>query len=91
MRSGSASRRSTNGRPIRSASAIGPTHHDGPEFGFRYIADELAVHGLITSRNRLRTQQKLARKRGLHRKPGPPVYDNLIEVLTTPRPNMPWP
>jgi len=55
-------------------------HHDDPEFGYRFITDELAGQGVVASRNRVNrlcTQQRLwsvhARKRGLSRKPGPPV------------------
>ena len=28
-------------------------HHDDPEFGYRFITDELARHGLTASRNRV--------------------------------------
>src|SRR5690242_21024357 len=49
-------------------------HHDDPEFGYRFITDELAaVHGPVASRNRVNrlcTQTRLwsvhSRKRGLH-------------------------
>ncbi len=61
-------------------------HHDDPEFGYRFIADELAEHGVVAGRNRVNrlcSQQRLwsvhARKRGLTRKPGPPVHDDLVE------------
>jgi putative transposase len=61
-------------------------HHDDPEFGYRFIADELAGHGLTASRNRVNqlcTQQQLfsshAKRRGSGRKPGPPVHDDLVE------------
>ena len=61
-------------------------HHDDPEFGYRFIADELPSRGVKASRNRvsrLCTQQRLwsvhAKKRGLSRKPGPPVHDDLVE------------
>ena len=61
-------------------------HHDDPEFGYRFIADELPDRGVIASRNRVNrlcTQQRLwsahARKRGLTRQPGPPVHDDLVE------------
>src|SRR3954469_1473073 len=57
-------------------------HHDDPEFGYRFITDELAEKGLVASRNRvnrLRSQQRLwsvhAGKRGLNRRPGPPAHD----------------
>jgi hypothetical protein len=61
-------------------------HHDDPEFGYRFIADELPGRGVRASRNRVNrlcTQQRLwsvhAKKRGLSRKPGPPVHDDLVE------------
>jgi putative transposase len=60
-------------------------HHDDPEFGYRFIADELAGQGVVASRNRLNrlcTLQRLwsahSRKRSLNRKPGPPVHDDLL-------------
>lgn len=73
-------------------------HHDDPEFGYRFITDELAGQGFTASRNRVHrlcTQQRLwsthSRKRGLHRKPGPPVHDDLVERhFTAARPNQLW-
>jgi len=73
-------------------------HHDDPEFGYRFIADELARQGLVASRNRVNrlcTQQRLwsvhARRRGLSRKPGPPVHDDLVRrEFTAARPNELW-
>jgi transposase InsO family protein len=64
-------------------------HHDDPEFGYRFIADELPargiVTGLVTGRNRvsrLCSQQRIycvhAKKRGRHQHPGPPVHDDLV-------------
>jgi putative transposase len=60
-------------------------HHDDPEFGYRFITDELAGVGITASRNRVNrlcTQQRLfsrhARKPGLHPTPGPPVHDDLV-------------
>ncbi len=44
---------------INTAVAI---HHDDPEFGYRFIADELERHGIIAGRkrvNRLCTMQRL--------------------------------
>ena len=68
---------------INAAIAI---HHDDPEFGYRFIADEFSDHGITASRNRVNrlcSQQRLwsvhAKKRGLTRKPGPPVHDDLVE------------
>jgi putative transposase len=73
-------------------------HHDDPEFGYRFITDELADHGIKASRNRVNrlcSQQRLwsvhARKRGLSRKPGPPVHDDLVlRDFTAPAPNVLW-
>lgn len=60
-------------------------HHDDPEFGYRFIADELERHGVKASRNRVNRLCTLARiwsvhsrKRGRHRVPGPPVHDDLV-------------
>jgi putative transposase len=73
-------------------------HHDDPEFGYRYITDELADQGITASRNRVNrlcTSQRLwsvhSRKRGLNRKPGPPVHDDLVlRDFTAPAPNLLW-
>jgi putative transposase len=73
-------------------------HHDDPEFGYRYITDELADQGITASRNRVNrlcTSARLwsvhARKRGLNRKPGPPVHDDLVlRDFTAPAPNLLW-
>jgi putative transposase len=73
-------------------------HHDDPEFGYRFITDELAGHGIVASRNRVNrlcTQERIfsnhAKKRGLTRKPGPPVHDDLVERrFTAEAPNRLW-
>jgi putative transposase len=73
-------------------------HHDDPEFGYRFITDELPARGIRASRNRVNrlcTQQRLwsvhSRKRGLNRKPGPPVHDDLVErIFTAGRLNLLW-
>lgn len=70
-------------------------HHDDPEFGYRFITDELASVGITARRNRVNrlcTQQHLfsnhARKRGLRRTPGPPVHGDLVaRRLTAPAPD----
>ena len=61
-------------------------HRDDPAFGYRFIADELNDKGLSCSENRvwrLCSAQRLwsnhAKKRGLNRRPGPPVHDDLVE------------
>ena len=73
-------------------------HHDDPEFGYRFIADELAGKGIPASRNRVNrlcSLQRLwsahSRKKGLNRRPGPPVHDDLVlREFTAPKPNMLW-
>jgi putative transposase len=73
-------------------------HHDDPEFGHRFITDELADQGMRASRNRVNrlcTSQRLwsvhSRKRGLNRKPGPPVHDDLVRRdFTAEAPNQLW-
>jgi putative transposase len=73
-------------------------HHDDPEFGYRFITDELADQGARASRNRVNrlcSSQRLwsvhSRKRGLSRKSGPPVHDDLVlREFTAPTPNRLW-
>jgi transposase InsO family protein len=73
-------------------------HHDDPEFGYRFIADELPARGITAGRNRVNrlcTQQRLfsvhAKKRGTGRKPGPPVHDDLVRrEFTANAPNRLW-
>jgi hypothetical protein len=59
---------------------------DDPVFGYRFIAHELPEKGLSAGENRI---QRLCRdhgiwsvfskKRGLNRRPEPPVHDDLVE------------
>jgi transposase InsO family protein len=74
-------------------------HADDPAFGYRFIADELPVVAGITASERrvwrLCSQQKIwsvfAKKRGLNRKAGPPVHDDLVErQFTASRPDELW-
>jgi len=73
-------------------------HRDDPAFGYRFIADELERSGHRTSENRvwrLCSAQRLwsltSKKRGLSRRPGPPVHDDLVERdFTAGRPNELW-
>jgi putative transposase len=73
-------------------------HHDDPEFGYRFITDELAGLGITASRNRVNrlcTQQRIfsnhAGKRGRSRTPGPPVHDDLVQrAFTAAAPNRLW-
>jgi putative transposase len=76
-------------------------HRDDPVFGNRFIADELASLGFEVSERRvwrICSQQRLwsvfSKKRGLNRKAGPPVHDDLLgmvdRVFTATAPNQLW-
>lgn len=73
-------------------------HAEDPAFGYRFIADELPEKGIVAGEIRV---QRLCRdhgiwsvfskKRGLNRKPGPPVHDDLVERdFTATAPNELW-
>jgi putative transposase len=78
--------------------------HDGaPGFGYRLVADELPEHGISAGENRVHRLCSLQRiwslhskKRGLNRKAGPPVHDDLLAIpgggrdFTAPAPNVKW-
>ena len=73
-------------------------HRDDPAFGYRFIADELKDQGLATGENRVQrlcSSQRIwsvfAKKRGLTRKAGPPVHDDLVKRdFTATAPNRLW-
>jgi transposase InsO family protein len=73
-------------------------HHDDPGFGYRFIADELPARGITAGENRVQrlcSVQRIwslhAKKRGLNRKAGPPVHDDLVDrVFTATAPNLVW-
>ncbi|ULD38882.1 IS3 family transposase [Rhodococcus qingshengii] len=73
-------------------------HADDPAFGYRFIADELPGRGIIAGENRvarLCSQQRIwsvfAKKRGLNKKSGPPVHDDLVaRKFTAQKPNQLW-
>jgi putative transposase len=73
-------------------------HHDDPAFGYRFIADELAGMGVQAGENRvarLCSQQRIwsvfSKKRGLARKAGPPVHNDLVNrQFTASRPDELW-
>ena len=78
--------------------AVLDIHAEDPAFGYRFIADELPGKGLAAGENRV---QRLCRdhgiwsvfskKRGLNRKPGSPVQDDLVERdFTAAAPNELW-
>jgi putative transposase len=61
-------------------------HTDDPGFGYRFISDELEALGHVASENRVQRLCSLQRifsvhskKRGLSRRPGPPVHDDLVQ------------
>ncbi|WP_214406205.1 hypothetical protein [Pseudonocardia lacus] len=69
--------------------------HDDPEFGYRFIADELDAAGHVVFERRVwrlcsaaGSSSIRARTRGRGHRPGPPVHDDLVRRdFTTPRPN----
>lgn len=73
-------------------------HADDPEFGYRFLADDLNAVGHTASGSRVHrlcSQQGIysihAKKRGLNRKPGPPVHDDLIgRDFTATEPDQKW-
>src|SRR3954471_17683144 len=73
-------------------------HHDDPAFGYRFIADKLREQGIAAGENRvarLCSQQWIwsvfAKKRGLNRKAGPPVHDDLVDrQFSASAPNVLW-
>ncbi len=72
-------------------------HHDDSAFGYRSsatswpgMASVRAATG-CTGSARSSGCGRCTRKRGLHRKPGPPVHDDLVlRNFTTPAPNQLW-
>lgn len=73
-------------------------HREDPEFGYRFIADELRAAGHQVGENRVQrlcSRRGLfsshSRKRGRNRRPGPPVHDDLVlRDFTATRPNEKW-
>jgi transposase InsO family protein len=73
-------------------------HADDPADGYRFIADELAQRGFTASENRVWrvcSMQRIfslhAKKKGLSRRAGPPVHDDLVRRnFTAGAPNEKW-
>jgi len=73
-------------------------HADDPGFGYRFIADELPARGISAGENRVarlcsaqRVWSLHAKKRGRHRKAGPPVHDDLVRrQFSAVGPNAVW-
>lgn len=79
--------------------AIIDVHRDDPEFGYRFIADEVHQLGHTASENRVQrlcALQKVAssivkRRRGSGKQPGPAVSDDLVQRnFTATRPDEVW-
>jgi putative transposase len=80
--------------------AIVDIHADDPEFGYRFIADELEAAGHQVGERRvwrLCAQQRIwstttkKGRRGSGKTPGPAVYDDLVErQFSAPRPDAIW-
>lgn len=75
-------------------------HADDPEFGYRFIADELAQQGHRTCERRVwrlcrqqrvwSTTTKKGRKHS-GKVPGPPVHDDLVQpAVSAPAPDLVW-
>lgn len=65
-------------------------HRDDPAFGLRFIADELPAYGITAGINRvarLCARNKIwsvfSKRRGLTRRAGPPVHDDLVRKQFT--------
>jgi putative transposase len=73
-------------------------HADDPAFGYRFIADEVPGRGITAGENRVArscSQERIwsifAKKRGLNRRSGPPVHDDLVDRLfSAADPNPVW-
>jgi putative transposase len=73
-------------------------HADDLEFGYRFVADELAVAGHVASERRVwrlcseaLISSAHSRKRGTAKRPGPPVHDDLVQRdFTAYGPNELW-
>jgi transposase InsO family protein len=80
--------------------ALVDAHGDDPEFGYRFLADELGRLGQAVGERRvwrLCSQQKLwsttvcKGRRGTGKMPGPAVHDDLVQPkFTAQRPNQVW-
>lgn len=68
------------------ANAVLDAHADDPEFGYRFLADELRDQGLNVSDHQVLKACRIARvrcchsiRRGSGKRPGPPVHDDLVK------------
>lgn len=74
-------------------------HADDPAFGYRFISDEIeSESGIAASERRVRrlcSEQRIwsvfSKKRGVNRKAGPLVHEDLVQrEFTASRPNLLW-
>jgi hypothetical protein len=73
-------------------------HAGDPEFGYRFIADELPTRGIVAGENRVHRPCSLqqifsvfAKKRAIHRRSGPPLHDDLVRrKFSAPQPDRLW-
>jgi putative transposase len=82
------------------SNAIVDVHADDPEFGYRFIADELELAGQSTNERRVwrlcrdqRVWSTTTKKGRKHRgkTPGPAVHDDLVQrEFSAPAPNVVW-
>jgi putative transposase len=80
------------------ADAIFNAHRDDPEFGHRFLADEVRAAGhRVCDRTVWRRcfengwWSVFGKKRGKNGRPGPPVHDDLVKRnFTAPKPNRLW-
>jgi putative transposase len=78
--------------------AAADIHCDDPAFGYRFIAGELPARGITAGEDRvarLCSQQQIwsafSKRRGLARKAGPPVHDDLVaRQFTAAAPDRTW-
>jgi len=68
------------------ANAVLDAHADDPEFGYRFLADELRGKGLEVSDHQVLKACRLVRvrcchsiRRGSGKRPGPPAHDDLVK------------
>ena len=72
-------------------------HREDPNFGYRFIADELEQQGFAASERRVwrlsrqQLRSNFAKKKGRSKKAGPPVHDDLVQrEFTAAAPNELW-
>ena len=80
------------------ANAVLDAHADDPEFGYRFLADELRERGLSVSDHQVLKACRLVKvrcchsiRRGSGKRPGPAVHDDLVRrEFRAEKPNQLW-